>query len=230
MMSIFSYKGAFEINNPFQTLGGLLIIVALVISSGCATIIHGTTQDINITTDPSGADLNVDGSERYKSPAKITMKRKHDHVVEVAMDGYQKETLNIKSVVSGAVAGNIIAGGLIGWGIDAASGGQYRLVPENYDLRLRPALTQNVATSKEPMESIEDKLDQIKKLRDKGKITEEEYKKMRGEILASSSKSKISNTQQERKLIATPVEPVKTVAPKSKEEIEVKEESKGQDY
>ena len=178
-------------NSQFQALAGLLIIIALAISSGCATIIHGTTQDINITTDPSGADLNVDGSERYKSPAKITMKRKDDHIVEVSMDGYQKETINIKSVVSGAVAGNIIAGGLIGWGIDAASGGQYRLVPENIDIRLRQGVTQAIATSKEPVDSIEDKLDQVKKLRDKGKITEEEYKKMRGEILATSSKTKI---------------------------------------
>src|SRR5208337_4385810 len=178
------------------------MITAMAISSGCATIVHGTTQDINITTDPTGADLNLDGTEHYKSPAKITMKRKDDHIVEVSMEGYQKEIVNIKSVVSGAVAGNIIAGGLIGWGVDAASGGQYRLVPENVDLRLRPAVSQTVAISKEPVESIEDKLDQVKKLRDKGKITEEEYNKMRAEILANPSKTKISGAQPPAKTMA----------------------------
>ena len=83
-----------------------------------------------MTTDPSEAILCVDGRENYKSPAKITMKRKEDHMAEVSKEGYQKETINLKSVVSGAVAGNIIAGGLIGWGVDAASGGQFKLVPE----------------------------------------------------------------------------------------------------
>jgi hypothetical protein len=210
---------------PLKSLVGSLIIVILIIFSGCATIIHGTTQDLSITTDPSGADLNVDGQEHYKSPAKITMKRKDDHVIEVNMDGYQKETVNIKSVVSGAVAGNIIAGGLIGWGIDAASGGQYRLVPENVDLRLRPAVSQAIATSKESSASIEDKIDQIKRLRDKGKITEEEYKKMRQEILATSSNAKIINTQTEIKPATGPVETTKPPPQKAKEKMEAKEQN-----
>jgi hypothetical protein len=211
-------------NSKFQTFAGLLIIIGLAISSGCATIVHGTTQDINITTDPSGADLNVDGSEHYKSPAKITMKRKEDHMVEVTMDGYQKETLNIKSVMSGAVAGNILAGGLIGWGVDAASGGQYRLVPENVDLRLRPGVSQTVETAREPMESIENKLEQVKKLRDKGKITDEEYKKMRVEILATPSKTKITNPQPATKTVAAPLEPPKEITPEPKEKLKAKEQ------
>jgi uncharacterized protein YceK len=198
----------------------LLVFFLLSLLSGCATIVHGTTQDINITTDPSGADLNVDGSEHYKSPAKITMKRKEDHMIEVAMEGYQKETVNIKSVISGAVAGNILAGGIIGWGVDAASGGQYRLVPENVDLRLHQIVTQAVAISKEPMENIENKLDQVKKLRDKGKITEEEYNKMRAEILANPSKTKISGSQPAAKTIATPLEPPKPITTKPKDKLE----------
>jgi hypothetical protein len=211
-------------NSRFQKCAGFLIIIGLAISSGCATIVYGTTQDINITTDPPGADLNVDGSEHYKSPAKITMKRKEDHMVEVTMDGYQKETLNIKSVMSGAVAGNILAGGLIGWGVDAASGAQYRLVPENVDVRLRPGVSQAIETGKEPMESIEDKLEQVKKLRDKGEITDGEYKKMRAEILATPSKTKITSTQPATKTIAAPLEPPKGITPEPGDKLKGKEQ------
>jgi len=211
-------------SRKFQALAGLLMITAMAISSGCATIVHGTTQDINITTDPTGADLNLDGTEHYKSPAKITMKRKDDHIVEVSMEGYQKEIVNIKSVVSGAVAGNIIAGGLIGWGVDAATGGQYRLVPENVDLRLHPTVSQAVAIRKEPVDSIEDKLEQVKKLRDKGKITEEEYNKMRAEILANPSKTKISGAQPPAKTMATPLEPPKPITPNPKDKLEATEQ------
>ena len=168
-------------------VNALLILSLLAISSGCATIIHGTTQDIGITTDPSDANLLVDGTERYKSPAKVTMKRKDDHMVEVSKDGYQKETINIKSVMSGVVAGNLLAGGLIGIGVDALSGGASRLVPESFDIRLRPIDSQSSSTGPGIKESIEEKIDQLKKLKEKGKITEEEYKKMRQEILASAT-------------------------------------------
>ncbi|MFP3868507.1 MAG: SHOCT domain-containing protein [Desulfobacteraceae bacterium] len=177
----------------------MIIFVALGLISGCATIIHGTTQEVAITTDPSEADLVVDGRERYKSPAKITMKRKEDHMVEVTKDGYQKETVNIKSVLSGAVAGNIIAGGLIGWGIDAASGGQYRLVPDHVDLRLRP-----LSASEASQESIEVKLDQLRKLQDRGKITADEYTQMRRTILENSNKAPISPPPKETKPSSPP--------------------------
>ena len=40
--------------------------------------------------------------------------------------------------VGGAVWGNILAGGIIGWGVDAASGAQYNLKPETIFVRLRP--------------------------------------------------------------------------------------------
>lgn len=198
----------------------LALLNTIFIISGCATIIHGTTQDIGITTDPSGADLCIDGRENYKSPAKITMKRKEDHSVEVTKEGFQKENVNIKSVISGAVAGNIIAGGLIGWGVDAISGGQYRLVPENVDVRLRPLTPQPVTTSVESKESIEEKLDQMKKLKEKGKITEEEYQKMRQEILSSPSKAKITATSSPKRTETVPTEPPKEVLPKSQEKVE----------
>jgi hypothetical protein len=207
-------------------LNSLLILTILAISSGCATIIHGTTQDIGITTDPSGADLLVDGNERYKSPTKITMKRKDDHMVEVSMDGYQKETVNLKSVVSGAVAGNIIAGGLIGWGIDAASGGQYRLVPENVDVRLRTLASQTAPLAERTKESLEEKLDQLKKLKDNGKITEEEYKKMRQEYLAGHSKAKLTATPSTKPTkIEAPIEPRKVVLPTPEEKPKIAEKT-----
>lgn len=201
-------------------VNALLILSLLAISSGCATIIHGTTQDIGITTDPSEADLLVDGRERYKSPTKITMKRKDDHSVEVTKEGFQKENVNIKSVLSGVVLGNILLGGLIGWGVDAISGGQYRLVPENVDVRLRPLTSQPITTSGDSRESIEEKLDQMKKLKEKGKITEEEYQKMRQEILSSPSKAKITATSTPKRTETVPTEPPKEVLPKSEEKVE----------
>ena len=167
----------------------LLILLSLIALNGCATIMHGTTQDIGITTDPSGADLLVDGQLHYKSPAVITMKRKDDHTVEISQEGYKKETVEIKGTLSLAVAGDFFAGGAIGYGIDAATGAQRHLVPDKVEVRLRPLTTQeDIGEAK----NIEEKLKQLKILRDEGRITQEQYNQVRQEILAAPGKEKIA--------------------------------------
>jgi uncharacterized protein YceK len=67
-----------------RALPGLALLLVL---SGCATVMHGTTQNIGVSTDPAGADLLVDGEQHYKSPAMITLKRKDDHTVEISQKG-----------------------------------------------------------------------------------------------------------------------------------------------
>jgi hypothetical protein len=148
-------------------LNALLIFSLLIISSGCATIIHGTTQDIGITTDPLGADLLVDGKDRYKSPATITMSRKDPHIVEVSKEGYQKETINIKQTMSLVTAGDVFAGGAIGYAIDAATGAQCQLVPENVDVHLQPLTAQAVTPFQEAPKGIENKINPLKNPKNK---------------------------------------------------------------
>ncbi len=150
-----------------RRLNALLIFSLLIMSSGCATIMHGTTQDIGITTDPFGADLLVDGKDRYKSPATITMSRKDPHLVEVSKDGYQKETINIKQTMSLATAGDVLAGGLIGYAVDAATGAQCQLVPENAHVHLRPLTDQAVTPSQEAPKGVENKFNPLTKPKEK---------------------------------------------------------------
>jgi len=167
----------------------LLTLSLLIALNGCATIMHGTMQDIGVTTDPAGADLLVDGEHHYTSPAIIAMKRKHDHTVEISQEGYKKELVEIKGDLSWAVAGDILAGGAIGYGIDAATGAQRRLKPEKVEVRLRPLSTQE---DRDEAKNLEEKLKQLKILRDEGKINQEVYMRTRQEILASAGKEKLA--------------------------------------
>ena len=148
-------------------LATLSLLLAL---NGCATIIHGTTQDIGVTSDPASADLLLDGQQHYVSPATITMKRKHDHMLEISKQGYKTEMVDIRGDLSLAVAGDILAGGAIGYGIDAATGAQRRLVPEKIAVPLRPLLTRE---DRDEAKILEEKLAQLKILNDEGKITRE---------------------------------------------------------
>jgi hypothetical protein len=169
-----------------RALWPLFLLIAL---NGCATIMHGTTQDIGVTTDPVGADLLVDGQNHYKSPIVITMKRKHDHTVEIFQEGYKRESVAIKGTLSWAVAGDFLAGGAIGYGIDAATGAQRRLVPEKVEVRLRPLTTQQ---DRDEAKNLEEKLNRLKVIKDEGRLTQEEYSQLRQEIIAAPGKEDIA--------------------------------------
>jgi hypothetical protein len=83
------------------------------------------------------------------------MKRKDDHSVEIFQQGYQKERVDIKGAMSLAVAGDFLAGGAIGYGIDAATGAQRQLVPEKVEVRLRPSIGGDTEKPRKALEKID---------------------------------------------------------------------------
>jgi hypothetical protein len=117
---------------------GLSLIVAAAFAQGCATIMHGSTQQVTVNSTPMGANVLVDGGMHFKTPAAIMLSRKETHTIEISMDGYESEIVDIKRVLSGATAGNLLFGGLIGAAVDTSSGGAYRLEPEEIKIDLRP--------------------------------------------------------------------------------------------
>ncbi len=106
--------------------------------TGCATIINGTTQSIAITSTPNGAKVIVDEGSSYTTPTNVDLACNRDHLLTFLLPGYGEETFTIKHSMSGVVAGNILAGGLIGWGVDAADGAQDKLTPETVQMTLNP--------------------------------------------------------------------------------------------
>ena len=108
--------------------------------SGCATIIDGTTQPVSINTTPQdGAKCtltNSEGTWYVTTPGSTTVhKTKNDLNIDCTKDGFAGGHTVAQSHFGGATAGNVIAGGIIGIGIDAASGANYYYnSPINVDL------------------------------------------------------------------------------------------------
>jgi hypothetical protein len=98
--------------------------------SACATIIHGTRQEVGISSSPTGAEVWVDDVKMGETPVVAKLRRKGTHTVKLVLPGYQPYETTITRSVSGWVWGNIAIGGLIGLGVDAISGGMYKLSPE----------------------------------------------------------------------------------------------------
>lgn len=102
----------------------------------CATIIHGSSQQVGISSQPTGAEVTVDNKPLGKTPVIADLRRKDNHVVHIALDGYQPFDLQLTRSVSGWIAGNIIFGGVIGLAVDAITGGMYNVKPDEVSAQL----------------------------------------------------------------------------------------------
>jgi hypothetical protein len=106
----------------------LVAIISATGLSGCSSIIEGTSQEILVNSNPSGADCEFvrEGNviaRVVQTPGGVTIKKtKHDITLKCHKDGYQEASYLNHSGAAGATFGNIILGGGIGWAIDSASG------------------------------------------------------------------------------------------------------------
>ncbi|MCG5531603.1 PEGA domain-containing protein [Halorhodospira halochloris] len=116
----------------------ILIAAALAsVVTGCASIMHGTTQDVGISSSPSNATVWANGQQLGKTPLTTKLARKENHIIKIELPGYLPYETTFTRSVSGWVWGNIVFGGLIGLAVDAISGGLYKLTPEQINAELR---------------------------------------------------------------------------------------------
>jgi hypothetical protein len=113
------------------------ITIALFLGlTGCATIISGKHQDVQVISSPHGAKACTNG-QCITTPGSFTLRKDTNYVIVIEKDGYISETVMLTSGVGGAVAGNILLGGIIGGAVDMASGAAYKLYPETVNVALR---------------------------------------------------------------------------------------------
>jgi predicted small secreted protein len=104
--------------------------------TACASIMHGTHQDIGISSTPTSASVTIDNAASGQTPYVAKLSRKDNHIIHIAADGYQPADLTLTRSVSGWVWGNLLFGGLIGLAVDAISGGLYKLTPDQLNATL----------------------------------------------------------------------------------------------
>jgi hypothetical protein len=131
-------------------------LCAVFVVSSCASITRGTQENVRIETTPQDAKVVTSFNHTCSTnPCIVSVPRKDSFQVTASKDGYISQTVNVGTKVSGkgaaGVAGNIIAGGVIGVGVDAVTGAArdhtpnpviINLVPENAfneTKKLRPA-------------------------------------------------------------------------------------------
>ncbi len=125
-----------------------LIASAVLICSGCASIVSKTERSVRFDSDPSQAQLTVadgEGKEIYsgETPATLKLKTKRSYfkgqsyTVTFAKPGYQSQTLQIASTINGWYFGNFFFGGLLGMlVVDPLTGAMWTLTPEKFNAHL----------------------------------------------------------------------------------------------
>jgi hypothetical protein len=118
--------------------------------SACGTITRGTSESIAFTSEPPGAAVTTTkGYACPATPCSLEVDRKDQFDARFTLDGYQPATVAVKSklVTSGGVAfaGNVIAGGVIGMGVDALTGAPYDHYPNPVSVELIPERPAHVA-------------------------------------------------------------------------------------
>ncbi len=121
----------------WQSMAALAIVAMM--TTGCATVVHlGSNEELSVSSEPSGATVVIDGTERGVTPLATKVERKKDHAVVLTKEGFEEAQSRVESHISWWVAGNIIVGGLVGILVDVMSGGGYTIDPDKVAVTLKP--------------------------------------------------------------------------------------------
>jgi hypothetical protein len=95
--------------------------------SGCATIIKGTTETVNVTSPPvRGARCVLTTADRYWdliTPSSVRLPRSGDDLSVVCTKrGFKDSAETIPSHFNFVTLGNLVIGGMVGVTVDAVSG------------------------------------------------------------------------------------------------------------
>lgn len=107
------------------------IAVASLILSSCATIFKGSTDDVNFSSEPTGAKVYVNGNLLGTTPVQLELKSKNSYTIEFKKEGYETKTVVLNnSVGAGWIVLDVLFG-VVPIIVDAATGNWYELDQEH---------------------------------------------------------------------------------------------------
>jgi len=153
-------EGMFEIRKIRPDLfcpAEVLREAAAQLVSGCATVTRGTTDQVQLLSEPPGAEARTSMGHQCVTPCTLQFSRKDEFTVTFSKPGYREQQVAVTTQIAGAgaagFAGNVVLGGVVGMGVDAATGSTLEHVPNPVSVVLdpvRPAASPPAARPKKP--------------------------------------------------------------------------------
>ncbi len=104
-----------------------LALAAVLPLGACATVTRGTTNQVTMASEPPGAEARTSlGHQCPTTPCTIEVPRSSQFIATFSKPGYRDAQVPVSTRVAGSgaagFAGNILIGGIVGMGVDAATG------------------------------------------------------------------------------------------------------------
>jgi len=120
-----------------RTLSIVLGISIVLSTTSCATIFTGTKDSITFTTTPEGAKVIHKGVEKCLTPCTAEIPRGlGKQMVMFQKEGFETKEVKLTKTFNPVTLLNILLGGAIGVGIDAATGSLTKYSPKSYTVDL----------------------------------------------------------------------------------------------
>ena len=104
-----------------------VVFVGVYVLGGCATIFKGAHNNVDFNSDPTGAQVYVNGSPMGTTPINLKLESKRTYTIEFKKDGYDPKTYTITNHVGvGWIVLDVLFG-LVPVIVDAATGSWYEL-------------------------------------------------------------------------------------------------------
>ncbi len=132
----------------------LTILMCAAMLGACASIMHGTSQEMTFQSSPEGVTVTVGGRVLGKTPITSRLDKKSGQSVIFSKDGYKPVTMALTTALDSWFWGNIVIGSFIGSTIDGINGAVDEYSPSQYFVTLTPEGATNIEsfTLKSPRE------------------------------------------------------------------------------
>src|SRR6185369_8834351 len=114
-----------------------LLAVCAVTSGGCATSFTGTSQQLTVSSNPTGARVFVNGSYFGITPVAVLLKTRRDYSIILQHDGFQDSTARVARQFNPVALLNVFS--VLCWVVDLSSGAIWRLDRSSLYVTMVPA-------------------------------------------------------------------------------------------
>lgn len=119
-----------------------VITGAILLSTGCASIVDGRSQSVSFASNPSDAIVTLNGVQLGKTPVTVVLPRKSgSQSLKFSKEGFDDSEIQATTTMNPWFLGNIIFGGLYGSTTDGLSGAAYQYSPGSYMVTLQSSDT-----------------------------------------------------------------------------------------
>jgi hypothetical protein len=162
----------------------------VLLSCGCASVVNGRKQAVDVTSNPVGALIYVDGRKVGRTPSTLQLARKNEYSFRIEHDGYRPSVVNLSKKISAWYWGNFLSFGLWGLFVDIGNGAAFRLSPDRIAANLEPTRSSTEFGFRDPFspeynpraispEITAETLKTLEAQRDAGDLSDDEYRSLR---------------------------------------------------